>query len=48
MAKVTNEQRVKYQEHIAFYKKKLEELEKEIKTLKHPINFLPKNTCNLI
>ena len=34
MAKVTNEQRVKYQEHIAFYKKKLEELEKEIKTLK--------------
>ena len=34
MAKVTNEQRVKYQEHIAFYKKKIEELEKEIKTLK--------------
>ena len=34
MAKVTNEQRVKYQEHITFYKKKLEELEKEIKTLK--------------
>ena len=33
MAKVTNEQRVKYQEHISFYKKKLEELEKEIKTL---------------
>lgn len=34
MAKVTNEQRIKYQEHIAFYKKKIEDLEKEIKTLK--------------
>lgn len=46
MAKVTNEQRVKYQEHIAFYKKKIEELEKVIKTLKIKVVSEPQETAS--